>query len=288
MQIKDALDAYLVQLEADGRSAHTIGQARRHVGLLARFVGERCIEDLGHEDMARFLASAMAMRTSDGRAKRATSQNALRSSVRCFCAFACAAGYTRVDPARLVRRARCPPPEPQGLRDGEVERLVAALATASTPAERRDRALFTTMLRTGIRLGTAVGLDAGDLDLDAGVLQLRVLKNGGRDLVFVPKDILELLREHLGERTEGPLFQAAGGGRLGARQVHRRLAEWAACAGIGGPVHPHTLRHAFAQRLFQSTSNVLLVARALCHRSVASTQVYVRVSEEMVRRAVGA
>jgi len=287
MQVIEVLAIYATQLEADGRSRHTIAQARRHVGLLARFIGDRDIGEIGHEDVARFLASAMAMRTPDGRVKRPTSVNALRSSVRCFFSFACAAGYTSVDPARLVRRARCPAPQPQGLSDGEVERLVGALATAETAAEKRDRALFTTMLRTGVRLGSAVALDVRDLDLDAGELHLRVLKNGGRDVVFVPKDILELLRDHLGSRSEGPLFPATDGGPLGARQTHRRLAQWGERAGIAG-LHPHRLRHVFAQRLFQSTSNVLLVARALCHRSVASSQVYVRVSEEMVRRAVGA
>lgn len=287
MKVIEVLSVYATQLQADGRSPHTIGQARRHVGLLAQFVGERGIDQIGHEDVARFLASAMAMRMNDGGVKRPTSVNALRSTVRCFFAFACAAGYTSVDPARLVRRARCPAPQPQGLSDGEVGRLVAALATAKTAAEKRDRALFVTMLRTGIRLGSAVGLDVRDLDLDSGELHLRVLKNGGRDVVYVPKDLIGLLREHLGSRTEGPLFPATGGGRLGARQLHRRLDQWGQRAGIAG-LHAHTLRHCFAQRLFSATSNVLLVARALCHRSVASSQVYVRVSEEMVRRAVGA
>lgn len=287
MKVIEVLAAYTLQLEADGRSVHTIRQARRHVGLLARFVGDRDIAALGHEDVARFLASAMAMRTPDGRVKRATSVNALRSTIRCFFAFACAAGYVSVDPARLVRRARCPAPEPQGLSDGEVERLVAALATAKTAAEKRDRALFMTLLRTGLRLGSAIGLDVGDLDLDEGVMRLRTLKNGGRDAVFVPKELIGVLREYLGARTEGPVFPTVFGGRLGARQLHTRLRRWGKRAGIVG-LHPHRLRHVFAQKLFGATGNVLLVARALCHRSVASSQVYVRVSEEMIRRAVGA
>ena len=103
MKVIEVLSIYTMQLDADGRSQHTIKQAARHVGLLARFVGDRDIADLGHEDVARFLVSAMAMRTSDGRVKRPGSTNALRSTIRCFFAFACAAGYTSVDPARLVR-----------------------------------------------------------------------------------------------------------------------------------------------------------------------------------------
>ena len=35
MHIHDGLAKFIVQLEADGRSAHTIGQHRRHVRLLA-------------------------------------------------------------------------------------------------------------------------------------------------------------------------------------------------------------------------------------------------------------
>ncbi len=35
MNIEDALARFLLQLEADGRSRHTIGQYRRHVRLLA-------------------------------------------------------------------------------------------------------------------------------------------------------------------------------------------------------------------------------------------------------------
>jgi site-specific recombinase XerD len=287
MRIKDVLDAYLLQIEADGRSRHTIGQARRFVGLMARYFGDRGIGTLVPEDVARFLVSAVAMRTNEGRVKRPGSTNALRSTIRCFFGFALAAGYTSVDPARLVRRARCPAPQPRGLSDGEVERLVAVLAAASTVAERRDRALFMTLLGTGLRLGSAIGLDVGDVDLDEGVMRVRVLKNGGDDVVYVPRELIPLLREHLGSRTEGPLFPASHGGRLGARQLHRRLEWWGNRAGIEG-LHPHRLRHVFAQRLFSSTGNVLLVARALCHRSVASSQVYVRVSEEMVRRAVGA
>ncbi len=287
MQIKDALDAYLLQLEADGRSKHTRDQARRHIRLLGRFLGERDIAAITQEDVARFLTSAMAMRTSDGKVKRPGSANTLRSSVRCFFSFALAAGFTSVDPARLVRRARCPAPQPRGLSDAEVERLVRELAMASTAAQRRDRALFMTMLRTGIRLGSAIALDVSDLDVATGMLRLRTLKNGGADVVYVPKDLVGLLRDHVGPRTEGPLFPAANGGRLGARQVHRRLRAWGVRVGIEG-VHPHRLRHTFGQRLFKSTGNLLLVSRAMSHRSASSTQVYARPDEAMLRQALGA
>ena len=43
MRIDNALDRFLQQLDADGRSIHTINQYRRHVRLLARWAA-----DVGH------------------------------------------------------------------------------------------------------------------------------------------------------------------------------------------------------------------------------------------------
>ena len=88
MTIDDGLARFLVQLEADGRSPHTTGQYRRHVRLLAawwRDVGAGgAIEAITHEDIARFLASRQARTRRDTRAKKATSVNTLRSSLRGF------------------------------------------------------------------------------------------------------------------------------------------------------------------------------------------------------------
>jgi site-specific recombinase XerC len=285
MQIKDALDAYLLQLEADGRSRHTLDQARRHVLLLARFVGAREIEDVGHQDLARFLTSTMAMRTSAGRTKKPNSANAMRSSLRAFFSYVHAAGLAPTNAARLVRRAICGPPMPRGLSDAERANLIAALEAARTPAERRDRVLIHVMLGCGLRLGSAVGLDVEDVDLVAGELRLRQMKGSREDLAYLPADVAGMLRDHIGERTSGPVFVVAAGGRIGARQVHRRLVEWGTRAGVVG-LHPHRLRHTFGTRVYRASGDLLLTARALGHRSIASTTVYAQPPRGAVRSAV--
>lgn len=75
MLITEALDLYLTQLSADGRSQHTIAQARRHVRLFAAWWGERAVKGVGHADVARFLASAVACRRADGAPRKVTSWN---------------------------------------------------------------------------------------------------------------------------------------------------------------------------------------------------------------------
>jgi site-specific recombinase XerD len=287
MRIEQALASYIVQLRGNGRSDHTIGQVRRHVRLFETWLaGDDEIAAIDHETVALFLASEIVTKRADGRPRKPTSANALRSSLRCFFAFVHAAGYSQTNPARLVQRARCDHRDPKALPDADCDRLLAALARARSPSELRDRALFLTLLSAGLRIGSALHLDVSDADLDAGELHLRKMKNGGTDSCYLPPATVAVLREYLGERTTGPLFQASHGGRLTARSVHRRLCEWAERAGIAGRVHPHRLRHTFGTRLFRTTGNVLLTARALCHKSVASTAVYVRVDSESVRAAV--
>ena len=86
MQIQEALASYLVQLRGDGRSLHTINQARRHVTLLATWLSNAghsgAIGDVRHEDLARFFASDTFQRRADGASRKPTSGNALRSVIR--------------------------------------------------------------------------------------------------------------------------------------------------------------------------------------------------------------
>src|SRR5882672_10338302 len=123
MDITEALSRYLTQLRADGRSEHTAGQYCRHVTLLAAWLGEgknsTDVEKVSHEQLAAFLASPRARTRSDGKTKKATTANALRTSLRTFFRYAHEAGYTQSNPARLVRRALCGTPPIRALSDDE-------------------------------------------------------------------------------------------------------------------------------------------------------------------------
>ncbi len=153
MKIEEAWEKFRLQLVADGRSDHTIAQYRRHVRLLARWAADvghgRKIEDLGHEDMAAFLASPVARTRPDGGVKKASSMNCVRSSIRTFFGYLHRAGVISTDPGRLVRRALCTPPPPRGLSHAERDQLLGTLAAAQGQVPKRDSALFHFMLATG-------------------------------------------------------------------------------------------------------------------------------------------
>jgi len=48
----------------------------------------------------------------------------------------------------------------------------------------------------------------------------------------------------------------------------------------------HSLRHTFATRLYRKTGDLHLVQRALGHRQITTTEIYAKVSDQALRRAV--
>jgi site-specific recombinase XerD len=282
MRLHDLLDRYLVQLEADGRSVHTRRQYERHVRLLGAWLGDR---EVTHEALAGFLISDAARLRPDGMPKKATAMNALRSSLRTFFQWAHAAGCLPTNPARLIRRARTAVPPPRGLSPDEQARLRAVLAEAVGEEAERDQVLFQLMLATGLRIGSALGLDVEDVDLAGGEIEVRAMKGGGGQVVFFGEPLGSLLEGLIGDRVEGALFESRHRRRLSARQVARRLDLWLERAGCRR-ASPHALRHSFGMGLYARCGDVLVVQAALGHRSIVSTTIYARPGPERVRRAV--
>jgi integrase/recombinase XerC len=140
----------------------------------------------------------------------------------------------------------------------------------------RDRALFELMYSSGLRLSEAVALDLADMDLAE---QLRVRGKGNKTrLLPIGRTALEYLQQWLAgksgrSRLPGGICRPHGK-RLGARQVQKRLAEWAIRTGMDRHVHPHMLRHSFASHLLQSSGDLRAVQELLGHANLSTTQIY--------------
>jgi integrase len=147
--------------------------------------------------------------------------------------------------------------------DAEIDALLAA-ALALPPEDGLRRwtyhALFGLIAVTGMRLSEAMALERDDVDLDAGVLTVRLTKFGKSRLVPLHPTTSAALRiyanrrdAHLGSRCGSTFFVAEQGGRLLHQYVHRVF--WRLSREIGlrrpddrtGP-RVHDFRHRFAIR----------------------------------------
>ncbi len=82
--------------------------------------------------------------------------------------------------------------------------------------------------------------------------------------------------------------QIRRGLRIKARYVRQLVKRLAAKTGLPEWVHPHSLRHSAAQRLFDSTGNIELVRKFLGHKAITTTQVYAEANDKDVQKAVEA
>lgn len=285
MTIDEALSYFLLQLEADGRSIHTRSQYRIHIGLLARSMPGVSVRDVTHIHLAQFLVSRAVTHRADGQPKKTTSVNAVRTSLRTFFGYLSSADVIPSNPARLIRRAKCGAPPPRSLSSADGERLLATLARASGWQAERDYALFHLLLSTGVRIGSALALDAEDVDLERGELLLRCTKGDRPGVVYLNEGIRKHLATYI--KDAGPLFLSRQNRRMCSRQAQVRLAQWLERAGVARRVSPHGLRHSFATALYARTGDVFLVKESLTHRSITSTLIYATRDVESLRRALG-
>ncbi|WP_082007395.1 tyrosine-type recombinase/integrase [Tepidimonas taiwanensis] len=230
----------------------------------------------------------------------------------------------RIDhhPVRGVRAPKAGRPLPKALPVEAALRLVQAVpedgascgalpgnaatggeaAEAETSAQARaeyvrDRAMVELLYGSGLRLGELLGLDVapgpqarGWVDADAGEAHVTG-KGGQRRTVPVTPAALAALAEWCRARAllarpagEPALFVGARGERLSPQVARRRLAAWAARAGLDVHVHPHMLRHSFASHVLQSSGDLRGVQELLGHASIASTQVYTRLDFQHLSR----
>jgi integrase len=154
------------------------------------------------------------------------------------------------------------------------------------------------MLGSGMRVGELVGLDQGDLVLDAGFVRIRRTKTSVR-AVPVSDDAVEALREALRIAPRvGPDEPVFFMPRLARRQrVRDRLRVDVVTHALpyllgkkGLPrLTPHKLRHGAATLMLADGTPMRVIAEQLGHRNPALTaRVYAHVVPEAQRAAVRA
>jgi integrase/recombinase XerD len=160
---------------------------------------------------------------------------------------------------------------------------LGALLVAAGLGPPADHALISLLALNGLRVSEATG---ADIEAERGHRTLVITRKGGK-VVTIPlaPRTARAIDLAIGERCEGPVFLAADGRRLdrhGARRIVRRVARR---AGIGKPVGPHTLRHAFITAALDAGVPLRDVQEAASHADPRTTMRYDRARASLDRHA---
>lgn len=162
------------------------------------------------------------------------------------------------------------------LTNDEVARLFNACRRAD------ERLILRLLLETGLRSRELLGLRAVDVDFQNKVIRIREAKYGKERYVTAPQGTFAMLRSWIevnGLGPEDPLF------KLSYEGLYKKLKRLARRAGVDPrKVRPHVLRHTFATLALRRGMSLPSLQALLGHSDIKTTQVYLHLSIEDIKR----
>jgi site-specific recombinase XerD len=158
-------------------------------------------------------------------------------------------------------------------------------ALLEAPKNLGHRAILATLYGTGLRVSEATHLKVSDLDRERKVIHVRAGKGRKDRQVMLSGQLREVLVAYWRwKRPADWLFPGAKPGCPLAREtVFETCRKAARRAGSAKPVHPHSLRHAFATHLLDDGVSLVVIQALLGHRNLKTTARYLHVSDVVVR-----
>ncbi|MBR6165672.1 MAG: tyrosine-type recombinase/integrase [Clostridia bacterium] len=160
------------------------------------------------------------------------------------------------------------------------ERLTESQKKYQKITAKRDFAILSLFLGTGIRVSECVGMNINDVDLENNAF-IVTRKGGNQVVLYYPPEVAEALADYMEERLEtealpgheDALFLSLQHKRITQRAIQNLVKKYAAIAAPLKPrVSPHKLRSTYATNLYHETGDIYLVADVLGHTSVDTTR----------------
>lgn len=247
--------------------------------IFSQFVGNKSPRDISVKTIDAFVQAQQAARL------KPTTVNRRLSAISSFFEFLIAEAEddTWRNPVRWKRHSvRTGHHLPRDVSDDTAQAL---LSVVSDP---RDRAIFTLMLKAGLRVGEVVTLTLNDIEPPArhNLARLRVCGKGRKErITWLTQEAWLELAAWLKVRPESQsqaLFLNQHARSLSVSGIQYRLQQYRQQAGLD--LTCHQLRHTFARRLAEQHMPVDSLAKLLGHNDLQTTQLYIDGAAPTVRQ----
>jgi integrase/recombinase XerD len=266
-----------------GLADNTLQSYRTDLLALARWLASRdlTIGGASTSDLMQFIASY----------RNASARSTARrlSTLRRLYQYLVRERIVEHDPSSGIPAPRLGRALPKSLTEDDVVALLQA-PDIDTALGLRDRAMLELMYATGLRVSELVRLAGVQVNPRQGVL--RVTGKGSKDrLVPLGEEASDWLDRYLkasrpvllGSRSTPFLFVTARAAPMTRQAFWYLIKRYAVVAGIGKPLSPHTLRHAFATHLLNHGADLRVVQMLLGHSNISTTQIYTHVARARLK-----
>jgi integrase/recombinase XerD len=204
----------------------------------------------------------------------------VRTRLACIIAFLHFLMEQDVIPGSLLKRGiklKLPDALPRAMNPADVRKLLSVID------DTRDRALILLLLRTGMRIGEALGLTLNDLDIrDRKVHLFEGEKNSMGRVVYLSDDVLLAIKLWLRRRDQNQEFVFYGQShkRLCYSAGRSRFVKYLQKAGLEQKGYTvHCLRHTFASELLNAGMRLECLQQLLGHQDIEVTRRYARLTD---------
>jgi site-specific recombinase XerD len=271
---KEHFERYMRHKWRLNHKPRTLASSFTSVMLFLGFYGRLGKRDLG--EMERIDLEAFIEHEQD----RGMHISTVRTRLACIIAFLHFLMEQDVIAGSLLKRGiklKMPEVLPRAMNPADVRKLLCVMDDI------RDRALFLLLLRTGIRIGEALGLRLNDLDIrDKKIHLFEGEKNSMGRVVYLSDDALFAIKLWFKRRDKNKefVFYGQGNGHLcysTGRGLFVKYLKKAELDQKGYTVH--CLRHTFASELLNAGMRLECLQQLLGHRDIEVTRRYARLTD---------
>ncbi len=272
-------------------------------------IDDLAVEDLDRissDDIEEYMEYLKYRPSKDGEGDVANKESGIKrkiSSLKAFYNYFYSSGKIETNPALKVKLPKIHEKDIIRLEYNEVSKLLDEADTGAgltkkqqayhKKTRKRDLALLSLLLGTGMRISECVGIDINDIDFEETAVKIH-RKGGKEETVYFSDEVLKAMYDYLEERKHilvededsvDAFFLSLQNKRLSVRSAENLVKKYASIVTPLKHITPHKLRSTYGTNLYRETGDIYLVADVLGHTDVNTTRKHYAAIDENRRRA---
>lgn len=290
MYLSELIMDFVEHLEVErGRASVTASNYSHYLERLVEFAGDIEVADITSELLRKYRLWLNRYQNDNGETLSITTQSYHLIALRGFLTYLIKRDIPSLSPEK-VELPKTSRKKVTFLTHDEVESLLEAVPSDSSPSHLRDFAVIELLYSSGLRVSELVNLDRGHINTKRREFTVR--GKGQKDRpIFISPRAAKAIDDYLSSRDDSlpALFlnysrnnstdSSGNYRRLSVRSIQRMIEKYARLAGITKHVTPHTMRHSYATDLLMNGADIRSVQSMLGHSDISTTQVYTHVTD---------
>lgn len=269
--LNQVMDNFILNCQIRGLSQATLNNYSSTCKMFLEVIGNKSLESLSTHDINRFIVYLQQ------RGNNNTSINTRLKSFKSFLNYA--------DIALSIPNLKTTSPIKVPYTDEEIKKLLKKPVVQSY-TQYRNHAIVSTLIATGIRSRTLLGLKIKDVNFNNDTIFLNEVKNNKKYFIPLSSTLKQTLKYYLSLYTHDPndyLFVNLYGEPLDRNALKQTIRDYNLKRGVT-KTSIHLFRHTFAYNYIRNGGNVMYLQNILGHSKLETTKIYLAIQTDDLQK----